>query len=112
MRAVTDFVSDQRAFDFFNNFFARWNFRERQSDRGTMQAIEMFVELENSAVIQTQAFPNCVATLHHRIKWADAGFVAMHKPPIDVDDQVAVFLVKLLKHALTANHRMTQIVLL
>ena len=36
--------------------------------------------------------------LHCRIERADPGFVAMHQLPVDVYDQVAVSLIKFLKH--------------
>src|SRR5205814_8641997 len=58
----------------------------------------MFVELENPAVVQTQAFPHCVTALHSRIKGADPGFVAMHQLSVDVHKQITVSFVEFLKH--------------
>src|SRR6266516_3100664 len=49
--AVTHLVGDERSFDFLDDFLAGWNFRERQSVRGAMQSVEMFVEFENATVI-------------------------------------------------------------
>ncbi len=76
----------------------RRNARERQRQRGGTQAIEMLGEPENLAAIEPQTFPNGVAALHDRIEWADAALIAMHQFAIDVDDQVAILLVKDLQH--------------
>src|SRR5439155_10177162 len=66
--------------------------------RRPLQPVEMFVELENSTVIQAQPFPDCVAALHCRIERADPCFVTMHQLPVDIDDQVAVSLIEFLQH--------------
>jgi hypothetical protein len=58
----------------------------------------MLLELENPSLVQPQSFPDRIAALDSRIERADSGFVAMDQLPVDVDDQVAVFRVKLLKH--------------
>ena len=58
----------------------------------------MLQELENPAVVKPQSFPDCIAALDSRIERADPGFVAMDQLSVDIDDQVAVFRVKLLQH--------------
>src|SRR5437899_6062720 len=58
----------------------------------------MFVELENTAIVETQSFPDCIAALHRRIKRADPSLVAMHELPVDIHNQVAVSLVEFLQH--------------
>src|SRR5713101_7689549 len=98
MHTVAHFVGSERALDFLDDFFARWNFGERQSGRGPMEPIEMFMELENPSVVEPQAFPDRITALHRRIKRTDAGLIAMHKAAVDIYNQVSVLLVKLLKH--------------
>ena len=68
--------------------------------RGATQPLEVFSQFENAAIVKSQPFPNRIATLHRRIEWTDSGFVTMHEATVDVDDQVAVLLVKLLQHFL------------
>src|SRR5438094_10556506 len=58
----------------------------------------MFIQLENPAVVHTQAFPHCVAALHRRIERADPGLVATNQLSVDVHNQVAVSFVEFLKH--------------
>jgi hypothetical protein len=65
-----------------------------------MQAVEVFVQFENATIVKSQAFPDRVAALHDGIEWTHAGFIAMHEPTVDIDDQVAVLLVKFLEHLL------------
>src|SRR5205823_5641019 len=45
-----------------------------------------------------QPFPDRISPLHGRIERAHARLVSMHKPPVDVHDQVAVLFVKRLQH--------------
>ena len=96
VHAITHSVRSECALDFLDDFFARGDFPERQSNRGSMQPIKMLVELENASVVQPQPFPNCVSGLHDGIKWADPCFISMHQPPVDVYNQIAILLVKLL----------------
>jgi len=98
MYGVAHFVCSKRAFDFFDDFFARRDFRERQLAGRTLQPVQMLVQLENMAVVQTQAFPDRVAALDCRIKRADSSLVAMHQLPVDVHDQIAISLIKFLQH--------------
>ena len=58
----------------------------------------MLVQLEDAAVVKPQSFPDRVPALHRGIERTDPGLIAMDKPTVDVDDQVAVFLVKFLQH--------------
>src|SRR6185369_15885703 len=98
MNAVPHLICCKRALDFLDDFLARWNLGERQGARRTLQPVEMFVELKNSAVIQAQPFPDCVAALHCRIERSDSGPIAMHELPVDIDNQVAISLIEFLKH--------------
>src|SRR5438552_2638110 len=68
----------------------------------------MFVQLEDASVIKPQAFPNCVAALHRRIERADPSLVTVHQSAVDIDDQVAVLLVKLLEHLKSARTKSTK----
>ena len=58
----------------------------------------MFVKFENPAIVQPQSLPHRVAALHGGIKRADSGLVAMHEVTVDINDQVAISLIKFLKH--------------
>src|SRR5436190_10023147 len=58
----------------------------------------MFVKFENPAVVQPQSFPHRIASLHSRIKGANPGLVAVHELTVDINDQVAISLIKFLKH--------------
>src|SRR4030095_16896757 len=78
MNAISHLVCGERALDFLDDFLARRNFGERQGARRTLESVEMFVELKNSAAIQAQPLPDGVAALHCRIEWANPGFVTMH----------------------------------
>ena len=64
----------------------------------TLQTIEVFVKFENPAIVQPQSFPDRIAALHSRIKGADPGLVAVHELTVDVNNQVAISLIKFLKH--------------
>ena len=98
MNTVAHFVRGKRAFDFLNDFFPPWDFCERQGSGRMLQPVEMFVELENPTVVESQSFPHRIAALHRRIEWADPCFIAMHQLPVDVHNQVAVSLVEFLQH--------------
>ena len=78
MDAISHLIGRERALDFLDDFLARRNFGERQGARRTLQPVEMFVELKNSAAIQAQPFPDGVAALHCRIERANPGFITMH----------------------------------
>ena len=56
------------------------------------------MEFENPAVVKPQSFPDCVPALHGGIERTDAGFIAMHELTVDIDNQVAIFLVEFLEH--------------
>jgi hypothetical protein len=58
----------------------------------------MLVQFEDATVVKAQTFPNGVAPLYRRIKRAHPRFIAVHKPTLDVDDQVAVLGIKFLQH--------------
>src|SRR6266446_3536975 len=96
--AVVHTVGGKGAPDFVDYLFVRRNFRERKCGGGTKQALEMLVELEDTSIVKAQSFPDRVAALHRRIEWTDPGLVAMDEAAVDVDDQVAILLVKLLEH--------------
>src|ERR1700737_1913003 len=65
----------------------------------------MFEQFEDAAVVKAETFPNGVATLHRGVERADGRLVAVHEPAVDVNDQVAVLLVKLLEHGLSFRAR-------
>ena len=58
----------------------------------------MLVKFENPALVQPQPFPDRIAALHGRIKRADPGLIAVHELTVDANDQVAISLIKFLKH--------------
>src|SRR5436190_22132281 len=58
----------------------------------------MLVKFENPTIVHPQSFPNGVATLHSRIKWADPSFVPVHQLTVDVNDQIPISVIKFLKH--------------
>src|SRR5207244_8829903 len=60
----------------------------------------MFAQFEDASIVKSQSFPDGIATLDRRIKWTDTGLVAMEQAAVDVDQQVAVFLIELLEHFL------------
>jgi hypothetical protein len=64
----------------------------------------VFVQFKNAALVKTEPFPHGVTALHRRIERTDSGQIAMHELAVDVHDQVAVLLVKLLEHDLIANY--------
>ena len=98
MHAVPHLVGCERASDFFGDFFARRNLDERKSAGRTLQPIEMLLELENPALINSQSFPDGVAALNDGIEWADTSLLAMHQLTVDVYDQIAVSFVEFLQH--------------
>ena len=97
MHAIVHFVRGQRPFDLFDNLFTRWNFGKRERRRRAMQSVEMLVQLEDPSVVKPQPFPDCVTALHRGIKGTDPGFIAMHELTVDIDDQVAILLIKSLQ---------------
>jgi hypothetical protein len=56
------------------------------------------VQFEDASVVESQTFPNCVAALHGGIERTNASLIAMDEPPVDIYDQIAILLVKLLEH--------------
>ena len=81
--------------------FVRRDLRERQSQGRAAEPVEVLVQAEDAAVVEAQPFPDGVAALHDRIERADAGLVAMDEAAVDVDDEVAVFVVEFLEHRLS-----------
>jgi hypothetical protein len=59
----------------------------------------MFGELEDSSVVQPQALPHCIATLHRGIKRTHSCLIAMDKIPINVDQKVLILFIEPLEHA-------------
>ena len=103
VHAVAHLIRGERALDLVDDLFARWKIDKRQRARRALQPIEMFVQLEDAAVVKPQSFPDGVAALHRRIERTDPGFIAMHETAVDVYDQVAVLLVKLLEHEISLS---------
>ena len=66
-------------------------------DRGATIA-EVLGQAEDFAVVNAQPFPDRVTTLYCGVEWANAGLVAVQQLTVDVDKQIAVFLVEFLKH--------------
>src|SRR6266404_1931712 len=58
----------------------------------------MFVQFKNPALVKPQSLPDSIAALDGGIERADASFIAMNKPVVDVDDQIAVSFVEFLQH--------------
>jgi len=58
----------------------------------------VFPEFEDAAIVKSQAFPDGIAVLDGGVEGADAGFVTMNEPAVDVNDQVGVGGVVLLEH--------------
>ena len=56
-----------------------WDGDDREGKRqgGAAEAVEVFGELEDAAVVEAEAFPDGVAALHGRVEGADAGLVAV-----------------------------------
>ena len=69
-----------------------------QEVRAATEAIEVFPEFEDAAIVKSQAFPDGIAVLDGGVEGADAGFVTMNEPAVDVNDQVGVGGVVLLEH--------------
>lgn len=86
MNTVALVIGRERAPDFIDNFFPWGNLDKRKREGRALQAIEVLVQFEDAAAIESQAFPNGVATLHGRIERADPPLVAMEQPAIDIDD--------------------------
>jgi hypothetical protein len=61
----------------------------------------VFVQFEDASVVESQTFPNRVAALHGGIERTNASLIAMYEPPVDIYDQIAILLVKLLEHEKT-----------
>jgi hypothetical protein len=49
------------------------------------------------ALVEPQAFPDAVAPLNDAVEGADAGPIAVDELTVDVDDEIPVPLIKLLK---------------
>src|SRR5438034_10699253 len=98
MDTIAHFVGDERALEFFDDFFAWRKIDNRQCVRRTLQPIKMFVQFEDAAVVESKSFPNRVAALDRRIERADSSFVAMDQLTVDVNDQVLVFRITFLEH--------------
>jgi hypothetical protein len=58
----------------------------------------MLVKFENPAIVQAQPLPHRIATLHGGIKRADPRLIAMNKLTVNINDQVTISLIELLKH--------------
>jgi hypothetical protein len=54
------------------------------------QALQMFREFEDAALVQAQAFPAAIAALDERIEDADLGFGSWQQLTADVDEQVLI----------------------
>src|SRR5262245_19861541 len=98
MHAIAHFVCSEGALDLLDDLFSPRNFTERQRAGRTLQAIEMFVKLEDPTVVESQPFPDCVTPLYRRVEGADPGLVAMHQLSVDVYHQIAISFVEFLKH--------------
>src|SRR5207248_9671042 len=98
MNAVSHFVGSEGASNFLDELFPGRDFGKRERTSRTLQAIQVFVKLEDPTVVESQSFPDRVTALHRRIERADRSFVAMRQNSVDVHDQVAVAFVEFLKH--------------
>ena len=98
VRVVGHVVRLEGALDFRRDGFRRRNLRESQRERRAAEPLEVLGQAEDFAVVNAQSLPHGVAALHGGVEWADGGLVAVQQLAVDVDDQVAVFLVEFLKH--------------
>jgi hypothetical protein len=99
---VAHLVRLKSSFDLGNHFFSRWDLSKRKRPGGSFQAIEVFVQFEDAALIQAQSLPYRIPALHCRIKRADAGVIAMNQATVYVNDQIPVPFIEFLQH-LTAD---------
>ena len=58
----------------------------------------MVVQFKDPALIKPQSFSNGIAPLDGGIERIDGRLVAMNKPAIDVDHQIAISFLELLQH--------------
>src|ERR1700730_9524197 len=106
MHAVAHLVCGERALDLLNDLVARWKIDNRQGAGRALEPIEMLVQLEDAPAIKPESFPDGVAALHCRIERTNSCLVAMQQSAVDIHDQVAVLLVKLLQHVFFLSSRM------
>jgi hypothetical protein len=81
-----------------STIFSRGGISANERASRTFQSIEMFVQLEDPAVVESQPFPHGITSLHCRIERADPSLIAMHQLSVDVYNQISVSLVEFLKH--------------
>src|SRR6266487_869424 len=105
MDTIAHFVGDERALEFFDDFFAWRKVDNRQCVRRTLQPIKMFVQFKDAAVVESKSFPNRVAALDRRVERADSSFVAVDELTVNVNDQVTVLGAKFLKHSFFLSFR-------
>jgi len=97
VNAILHPVSCEGAPDLLDDFFVRGDFGKSERSRRSMQTVEMLVQFENPAVVNSQPFPDGIPTLHRRIERADPGFIAMKQLTVDVNDQIAISFVEALQ---------------
>ena len=57
----------------------------------------MLGQPKDASLIEPQTFPYAVTALHDAVERADTGLIAMDELTVDVDDEIPVPLIKLLK---------------
>ena len=98
MDLVPHSVGGQRSPDLFNQLFVSRNIGEGERGRGSTQALQMLLQFEDAPLVKPQPFPDCIATLHRRVERTHSGLLPMEQPTVDVNHQIPVFFVELLKH--------------
>ena len=69
---------------------------ESQDVSRVLQALQVALQAEDAAVVNPQAFPDGIATLHGTVKYGNAGFLPGVEPTVDMDEDIVVFSVVLL----------------
>ena len=97
VNAVHHAVGLECATDLVDDLLVGGDVGERQRLGGVPQAVQVLDQPEDAPVVEPQAFPHAVTPLHDAVEWADAGLIAMDELAADVDDEIPVPLIKLLK---------------
>ena len=72
--------------------------------KGRSQPVEMFTQPEDPPLVDAQAFPHRIPSLHSAVERADSRLAAVMKRPIDIDEDLAVSFIEGLKHQSLLSH--------
>ena len=100
MNGVRHPVRGEGSLEFIDQLLVAGHAFILQKTGATAESVEMFLQFEDSSVVESKAFPNSIAILDRGVERADAGLVSMGELSVDVDDEIGVGGIVSLQHGL------------